>query len=202
MLRVFKVTTRVDCKSAESLKGYTMSSTSSGKASETSPPVPPHSTVARVFHWGFIFGLAYGLVKQVDELEELNDRGLLIEEVVFAIVFLGTLLARFVYMRKNRPTALPSSTGKIIATAAKFVHRGMYLSLSMLAVTGLMIGGMFASAIRDGIVLASVLWAHEASYWASINLIVLHMLGALYHRRIRDGVWGAMVPDIINAKSI
>ena len=122
MLRVFKGTTRVDCKSAESLKGYAMSSTSSGKASETSPPVPPHSPVARVFHWGFVFVLAYGLAKQVDELEELNDRGLLIEEVVFAIVFLGTLLARFVYVRKTRPTALPSSTGK------NYCHRGQIRS--------------------------------------------------------------------------
>jgi cytochrome b561 len=102
--------------------------------------MPPHSTVARVFPWGFLLVFAYGFAKQVDELEELNDREFLTQEILFAIVFLVILLALFVYMQKTWPTALPSNTGKNISLAAKFVHRGVYLSLSMLAVTGLMIG--------------------------------------------------------------
>lgn len=43
-------------------------------------------------------------------------------------------------------------------------------------------------------VFASMLWAHEAFYWASVNLIAVHVLGALYHRHLGDGVWTAMVP--------
>lgn len=171
-----------------------MHSTSPDAESERSPGVAPHSFIARVFHWGFIFVFAYGLAKQVDEVEELEDRAFLIEEIVFATIFLVILLARFVYMRTTRPTALPSSTAKTVSLLARFVHLGMYLSLSMLAATGLMIGGMFASGTREGIVFASALWAHEAFYWASINLIVVHVIGALYHRQLRDGVWDSMVP--------
>ena len=169
-------------------------STPENDVSEDNSGIAPHSFVARVFHWGFIFVLAYGLAKQVDEVEELEDRAFLIEEIVFATAFLGILLARFVYMRTTRPTALPPGTPKNVSRIARFVHLGIYLSLSMLAASGLAIGGMFASGTREGVVFASVLWAHEAFYWASINLIVVHILGALYHRQLGDGVWSAMVP--------
>ena len=57
-----------------------------------------------------------------------------------------------------------------------------------------MIGGMFASGTREGMIFATVLWAHEAFYWASVNLVVVHVAGALYHRHLGDGVWNAMVP--------
>ncbi|NKC01258.1 MAG: cytochrome b/b6 domain-containing protein [Pseudomonadales bacterium] len=171
-----------------------MSSASRDEVSEDHPGVAPHSLVARVFHWGFIFVFAYGLAKQVDEVEELEDRAFLVEEIVFATFFLFILVVRFIYMRTTRPTALPSDTAKTVSILARFVHLGMYLSLAMLAVTGLTIGGMFAVGSREGIVFASMLWAHEAFYWASVNLIVVHVLGALYHRRLGDGVWSAMVP--------
>ena len=157
--------------------------------------VAPHSSAARAFHWGFVFVFAYGLIKQVDEVEELEDQTFLIEEVVFATIFLVILLVRFVYMRTTRPTALPPDADKAVSRLAQFVHMSMYLSLAMLAVSGLAIGGMFALGTRDGSVFASVLWAHEALYWVSVNLIIVHVLGALYHRRLGDGVWSAMVPS-------
>ena len=156
--------------------------------------VAPHGFAARAFHWGFVCIFVYGLIKQVDEVEELEDQAFLIEEIVFAAIFLIVLLVRFVYMRSTRPTALPADADKAVSHLALFVHMGMYLSLAMLAVSGLVIGGMFALGTRDGTVFASVLWAHEAFYWASVNLIIVHVLGALYHRRLGDGVWSAMVP--------
>ncbi len=117
-----------------------------------------------------------------------------VEEIVFATIFLLILLVRFIYMRSTRPTALPNDADRTISRLARFVHLGMYLSLSMLATTGLMIGGVFASGIREGMTFAIVLWAHEAFYWASVNLIIVHVLAALYHRHLADGVWNAMVP--------
>ena len=171
-----------------------MSSASLDEVAKDNLGVAPHSLVARVFHWGFVFVFAYGLAKQVDEVEELEDRAFLVEEIVFATIFLAILLARFVYMRTTRPTALPIGTAKTVSRLARFVHLGMYLSLAMLGVTGLTIGGMFASGTREGMIFASMLWAHEAFYWASVNLIVVHVLGALYHRYLGDGVWSSMVP--------
>ena len=31
-------------------------------------------------------------------------------------------------------------------------------------------------------------------FWASVNLMGLHIAGAIYHRLQGDGVWSAMVP--------
>ncbi len=171
-----------------------MKSTTANEATEAQPKVVPHTLIARLFHWGFIFVIAYGLAKQVDEVDELEDQAFLIEEIVFATIFLLILLVRFIYMRSTRPTALPSDADRTISRLARFVHLGMYLSLAMLAITGLMIGGMFASGTREGMIFATVLWAHEAFYWASVNLVIVHVLAALYHRRLADGVWNAMVP--------
>lgn len=67
--------------------------------------VSPHSFTAKVIHWGFIGVFAYALSKQLDELEELEDFSLLHYEMAFAAVFLGLLIARFVFMHPTRPTA-------------------------------------------------------------------------------------------------
>ena len=53
------------------------------------------------------------LAKQLDDVEELEDFGLLQNEMIFASVFLIVLLARFAYMRATRPTALPSSRTRV-----------------------------------------------------------------------------------------
>ena len=40
-------------------------------------PITPHSRTAKILHWGFILVFAYGLAKQLDDVEELEDFGLL-----------------------------------------------------------------------------------------------------------------------------
>ena len=61
--------------------------------------VPQHSRTAKILHCGFILVFLYALSKQLDELEELADNTLLQYEMVFAVVFLILLIARFSYMR-------------------------------------------------------------------------------------------------------
>lgn len=161
---------------------------------EKQQAVTPHSLAAKVFHWGFIVVFAYGLAKQVDEVEELEDTAFLMEEFVFATVFLLLLLIRFVYMRTTRPTAMPAETPDRTRRLARAVHLGMYLSLAMLALSGMTIGGMFSAGATGGFLFAAVLWLHEACYWATVNLIALHVLAALYHRYLGDGIWSSMVP--------
>ncbi|MEM8682165.1 MAG: cytochrome b/b6 domain-containing protein [Pseudomonadota bacterium] len=153
-----------------------------------------HSWLARLFHWGFIVVLAVGLIRQIDEVEELDDVTLLIEETIFALVFLVLLLFRFLYMTSRRREKLhPGPTPRLLRIE-RAIHLGMYLSLSALAVTGLMIGGLYASTINAPLTFAFVLWSHEASYWVSVNLIIAHVAFAIYHRLRRDGVWSSMVP--------
>jgi len=153
-----------------------------------------HSLTAKIIHWGFIAVFVYGLFKQVDEVEELEDFALLQEEIIFAVVFLLLLFARFIYMHSTRPTVLPSDTPRSMMLLARTVHLAMYISLAMIAVTGLGIGGLYWSGTKEGTLMEAVLILHEIAFWTSVNLIVLHVAGAVYHRRQGDGVWNAMVP--------
>ncbi len=159
-----------------------------------SEQVHSHSLTAKVIHWGFIVVFAFVVSRQVDEVEELEDFALLQEEVLFAIVFLVLLVARFIYMRSTRPTAMPNDMPRNMALVARFVHLGMYVSLAMIAISGLMIGGLYWSGIKEGALMEAVLLSHEVMFWTSINLIGLHTIGAIYHRQKRDGIWDAMVP--------
>ena len=155
-----------------------------------------HGRAAIVLHWGFIGVFVYALTKQLDEVEELEDISLLQTEMAFATVFLVLLISRFVYMRSTRPTALPSDTPRLTMLAAQSVHLGMYVSLSMIAVTGLVIGGLYWSGIKDGTGMEVTLVAHEFFVQASYLLILLHVSAAIYHRRKSDGIWSTMVPFI------
>lgn len=170
-------------------------SISSQNPVEASPPsVNPHSLTARFFHWGFIGVFAYALTKQLDEVEELEDFSLLQQEMAFATFFLVILFARFLYMRSTRPTALPGDSPEIVKVMASSCHIAMYVSLAMIAISGLMIGGLYWSGIKSGGAMFVVLGLHEISVNTSYFLIGLHVAGAIYHRRKRDGIWSAMVP--------
>jgi cytochrome b561 len=74
------------------------------------------------------------------------------------------------------------------------VHSGIYVSLALIAVTGLIIGGLYYFDTKSGLVLEAILLTHEVVFWISVNLICLHISGAIYHRLKADGVWNAMVP--------
>lgn len=171
-----------------------MRETTKNTKEHSAPRIIPHSFMAKSAHWGFLVVFAYGVIKQVDEVEELEDFALLREEIIFAIIFLLLLVARFIYMHSTRPTVLPDDTPKRILVLARTVHLAMYASLAMIAFTGLTIGGLYWSGIKEGGLLETVLLLHEIMFWTSVNLIVLHIAGAIYHRNLRDGVWNAMVP--------
>jgi cytochrome b561 len=77
---------------------------------------------------------------------------------------------------------------------AQSVHLSMYVSLAMIAVTGLVMGGMYWSGIKDGTEMHIALVAHEFFVQASYLLIFMHISAAVYHRRKGDGIWSAMIP--------
>jgi len=156
--------------------------------------VQPHSLTAKVIHWGVTGVFIYALTKQLDEVEELEDFSLLQQEMAFAAAFLILLLARFFYMHSTRHTAVVDAMPELMKRLARYCHFGMYVSLSMIAASGLMIGGLYWSGIKSGVAMDVVLGLHEISVIASYYLIGLHVAGAIYHRRKRDGIWNAMVP--------
>ncbi|MFK8027349.1 MAG: cytochrome b [Gammaproteobacteria bacterium] len=160
----------------------------------SSQKIIPHSRIAKFLHWGFIGVFIYGLTKQLDEVEQLEDFALLQFELIFASIFLVLLIVRYVYMRATTPTVLPSNASKIMKIMSRLAHLGMYISLSMIAVTGLMIGGLFWVGIKHGVAMNIVLALHEISVITTYFLIGIHIAAAVYHRLKKDGIWSAMVP--------
>jgi cytochrome b561 len=97
-------------------------------------------------------------------------------------------------MRSARAAMPRLDMSKNLILLARTVHLGMYASLALIALTGLIIGGLYYFGVKDGLALKNALLLHEIFFWISVNLMGLHIAGAIYHRIKGDGVWNAMVP--------
>jgi len=136
----------------------------------------------------------YGISKQLDEINELEDIALLKFEVVFASAFLILLIIRFIYMKFTQNSSLPEKTPEIQKLAAKIVHYAMYICLASIAGTGLIIGFLYWMGFKSGFLINSVVELHSLSVSAIYWFIAIHILAAIYHRLLKDGVWTSMVP--------
>ncbi len=156
-----------------------------------------HTFLAKTIHWLFIVLYAYGIFKQIEDIEQLEDTGLLIFEVIFASVFLLIVIMRYVYMRRFETFQGATVTvPKIHKYFAKTVHRLMYLCLILLPITGLMIAGLYSQGYtnEDQFMLNSALEIHGLSADLSYLLIVIHIGAAFWSRIKGEGVWSSMVP--------
>jgi len=151
-----------------------------------------HSFLAKLIHWTFIPLYAYGIFKQVDDLNELEDASLLNFEILFATVFLIIVLLRYFYM-KDTPALLGAhdEVHKGHLFIAKTVHGLVYFSLVMLPTTGLLIAALFSLEV-GGVEIA--IGIHEFSAFLSYVVIALHVGATLYSRLKGEGLWNAMVP--------
>ena len=151
-----------------------------------------HTFLAKLIHWTFIPLYAYGIFKQVGDLNELEDASLLNFEILFAAVFLIIVLLRYFYM-KDTPALLGAheEVHKGHLFIAKTIHTLVYFSLIMLPVTGLLIAGLFSLDIA-GIDVAIAI--HEFSAFLSYVVIALHVGATIYSRLKGEGLWNAMVP--------
>ena len=134
----------------------------------------------------------YGIFKQVEDLDELEDAALLNFEIFFAVVFLVIVMLRFFYM-KDAKTLLGAhdEMHKGHLFIAKATHRLVYFSLIMLPTTGLLIAGILNAGV-PGMEIAIAL--HELSAFLSYITIGIHVAASLYSRYKGEGVWNAMVP--------
>ena len=143
----------------------------------------------------FIILYAYGIFKQLDDISQLEDKGLLVFEVAFASVFLLIVILRFSYMRKFGTFI---GANEPIPMAHKFLARSilvsMYACLVLLPLSGLVIAGLFSLGIVEGQMQNIALLVHEFSADFSYLLIVLHIMAAVWSRIKGDGVWASMVP--------
>ena len=153
-----------------------------------------YSKIAKLFHWGFVLLFVYGVAKQVDDINQLEDQAFFRFEIIFAVIFLFLLLIRLIYMKTTQKTSLPEDTPKAQKLVAKIVHNSMYALLLGTVLSGLLIGFLFWIELKDRIITDIVIIFHELNinllYW----FIGIHILAAIYHRLKRDGVWSSMVP--------
>ena len=153
-----------------------------------------YSKLAKVFHWGFVVLFAYGIAKQVDDISQLEDFALLRFEFIFATIMIFLLAIRFLYMAKTQTSSLPKETSAFQRLAAKLVHLGMYVLLATIAVSGILIGGIYWIGMKDGLLIEGIIAVHELAVTASYWLIGVHVAAAVFHRLKQDGVWSSMVP--------
>ena len=151
-----------------------------------------HTKLAKFIHWTFTLLYAYGIFKQVGDLNELEDASLLNFEILFATVFLIIVLLRYFYM-KDTPTLLGAhdDVHKGHLFIAKTVHRLVYFSLVMLPTTGLLIAALFSLGAW-GVNIAIAI--HEFSAFLSYVVIAMHVGATFYSRFKSEGLWNAMVP--------
>ena len=162
-----------------------------------------HTPLAKFIHWTFIPLYVYGIVKQVNDISELEDSGLLILEVIFATVFLLIVVLRFTYMRRFKTFQGAKEHVHIVHYYfARIVHRAMYACLILLPLTGLIIAGLYNQGYtnEEQTILDLVLEMHGAAADLSYVLIAIHISAAIYSRMKGEGVWSSMVPILKEEK--
>ena len=97
-------------------------------------------------------------------------------------------------MKATKKSALPETANALQKVLARLVHYGLYLSFASIAVSGLIIGGLYYFGVSQGFLMAGIIVLHETAVTVSYYLIGIHILAAVYHRLVRDHVWSAMVP--------
>ena len=161
-----------------------------------------HTKLAKTIHWSFIILYVYGIFKQVNALEDLEDQGLLISEIVFATAFLVIVIFRYSYMRRfNTFLGSREPVHVVHYYFARSVHKAMYACFILLPLTGLIIAGLYnqgytvnATPDEEQTVMDVVLDLHGLVAEISYLLIIIHIAAAIYSRIKGEGVWSSMVP--------
>ena len=159
-----------------------------------------YSIAAMIFHWGFVFIFIYGILKQVEDINQLSDIALLKFEIIFAALMLILLIIRYFYMSRTQITSLPEDTPIFQKRAAKIVHLSLYINLSIIPITGLVIGILYWLGLKSGIFIELTVGLHEISISTMYWLIAIHVSAAIFHRFKNDGVWSSMVPFLKEGK--
>jgi cytochrome b561 len=151
----------------------------------------------------------YGIFKQVNQLEDLEDNQLLLFEIIFASIFLIIVILRYSYMRRFKTFLGAREPVHIVHYYfARSVHKAMYACFILLPLTGLIIAGLYSQGYTENAtpdeeqtVMDLVLDIHGAVADLSYMLILLHIAAAIYSRLKGEGVWSSMVPILKEKKA-
>lgn len=168
-----------------------------------------YSVGQKILHWLialaimldlFIAQKFSGMMTDVDRFESRSDHASL--GTIVAILFVIRLYLRW----RNGAPALPAEMPHWQKKLSHFAHWALYILIGTLIVTGISSAinansvvtpfGLFAfgDGIGSGFIFYFFRGLHELATNLIIALIILHILGALYHLIIvRDGVTGRML---------
>ena len=90
-------------------------------------------------------------------------------EVIFAALFLILLGARSFYMTRTQSSAVPENTHALQKLGAKVVHYGMYVSMGLIAASGLIIGALYTLFGPEGVLISLAVFIHETSVTPAIG---------------------------------
>ena len=161
-----------------------------------------HTTFAKFLHWGFVILYVYGIFKQVNELNELEEKKILLFEILFASIFLIIVIVRYSYMRSFKTFLGARGPVHVVHYYfARSIHRAMYACFILLPLSGLIIAGLYtqgytvnATPDEQQTIMDVALDLHGAVADISYVLIFIHILAAIYSRVKGEGVWSSMVP--------
>ena len=122
-----------------------------------------YTLTARIFHWSFVILFAYGIFKQIENINQLEDLALLKFEITFALLFILFLVARFVYMTRTQKSSLPPDTPGTQKVLAKAVHYGMYIGMISEEYSGLVIGSLYWLGLKSVNIIETLVVWHELS---------------------------------------
>lgn len=164
---------------------------------ETTETAQHYGRVAKWLHWGTGGLLAYGYFTGVDDLSELADPTRFTLEIIFAVSLGLAFLARYLWMQKmNGHTRLPADAPAWERLMSKLAHYGIYAGVGLIVLSGLAIAYGYATPAQNGLFVFLMIGVHEFSLAATAVLLLMHVVGALWHKFVRkDGIWESMMPN-------
>ncbi len=126
-----------------------------------------YSKIAKLFHWGFVLLFVYGVLKQVDNINQLK-------------ILLANKTTEMLHGKQAANES--EKTAKEVFSENSSGHSLPSINLN-------------SKDFEDNInIIDFVIIIHELNinllYW----FIGIHILAATYHRSKRDGVWSSMAP--------
>ena len=105
-----------------------------------------------------MFLFIYGVAKQVDDINQLEEISFFRFEIFFSVIFLILLVIRYIYMKTTQKTSIPKEAPQAQKIAAKIVHNGMYILLTITVFSGLLIGFLFWNGLKEGLLIDTIIY--------------------------------------------
>ncbi len=180
-----------------------------------SPPGPPatgYGTLHRLFHWLsallILVTIPVGLAMTSEGFGGIGD-ALYVAHKSLGVVILAVLVLRVAWrILAPSPPELPASVPPVQRRLAEWTHRGLYLLVAFMGITGYLrvVSGDFPVEVLDALGIPPLIsgapalssWlsvAHKVGAYLLVAGLAAHVAAAIHHALVlRDGVFERMWP--------